>query len=202
MLTYIAYFLMICVIIITYLFKSKLLSLYFGSVFICDISGFLRQQFTNYPKPYTGFGLLLFIITTSLFLAIPMLTWQFAVYSFTKKIRVLPILCWITACIGLLSSYPNLRGQSMLNAFYSYYLLGGIITIIYFLYNSRLKFTFSQGGLLMAAVGSLITSLIAIKEISIFHLENWILIVLCNCMYYVVIIVCLILNHSAKKLSP
>lgn len=202
MFTIIAYLLIIILIVTTYLNKSKLLSLYFGLLLFCDASGWLRQQLTDYPKPYTGLGFILFSITTILYLAIPMLTFEFSFYSFHKKIHIVPILCWLTASIGLLFAYPEVRGANMLAAFYAYYLVGGISTVIWLLSKVKQRFTFTQGVMLLAAATSVINFLIAKKEVTILQLDYWLLIASCNCIYYSLTIVFAWINRFAKKLLP
>lgn len=202
MFTIIAYILIILLSITAYLNKSKLLSLYFGLLLFCDASGWLRQQLTDYPKPYTGIGFILFSITTILFLAIPMLTFEFSYYSFHKKIHSVPILGWISACIVLLCAYPEVRGESMLNAFYAYYLVGGISTFIWFLSKVKQKFSVTQGVLFLGSIVTIINILIAKKEVNVFHLEYWLLIAACNCIYYAATIVFVWLNRFVKRLLP
>lgn len=198
----IVYGLMILLIIICYINKSKLFSLFLGLSFICDISGWLRQQYTSYPKPYSGIGFVLFALTTCLFLLIPTLNWSFVIYSFERKIKALPVTCWLTACICLLTNYSILRGQKMLDAFYVYYMLTGAVCLIYCISKAKLKFTFSQAGLMLSCLGTIITSIIAIKEISIFELNQWILIIICNCIFYIALMIGSIINHFAKHLLP
>ena len=198
----IAYILLVILIITLFINKSKLLSFYFISISLCDIAGLIRQQTTNYPKPYQGTGFLLFAITTCLYLAIPMLTALYTIHSFTKKINSLPFLCWLTACIGLLWAYPELRGQSMLDAFYAYYIVGGAATLAYFLLQVKKKFSFTQGGLFLSTLGSIVTTLIAIKEVSMLQMDHWILIVVCNCTFYLGLIVGSWINRYLNHLLP
>lgn len=200
------YALVLLVILASFLSRSYLLSVYFSAVFFCDFAGWLRQHFTSYPKPYEGVGFAMFAVTTALYLAIPLVTVLTAVYSFTKKIAIGPIVMWLVASFGLLSMYPDLRGQSMLNAFYAYYLTSMIALLVYILSKAKSKFTFTQGALLLATLGSISTTVLAITQVTIdnvtLQLHSWDLITLCNCICYTGLLVCSVLNRFLKRLLP
>lgn len=109
---------------------------------------------------------------------------------------------WIALSVSVLISYPALRGQSLLNVFYAYYLVCGGANLIYLLSKAKQRFTFSQGGLLLATVGSIICILIAVKEVSILSLTHWFLVTLCNCIFCTALIAASWLNRFVKKLHP
>lgn len=197
-----AYVLLIVTIIVCYINKSKLLSLYFVLLFICDFSGWLKQQIFHYPKPYVGVGFILFAIGTCLLLLMPTLNLLFAIYSFGKRINFIPIAVWMTVSGFLLSIYPTVRGANMLAAFYAFYLSMGMATIGFFLSKVKNKFTFSQAGLFLSSFGSVVTTIIAIKEISVLNLDQWSLIALCNCIFYIGLIVFSIVNRVVGRLLP
>lgn len=196
------YILLVALIATAYINKSKMLAVYITLITICDLSGWLRANFTHYEKPYTGTGFILFSITTVLYLAIPAITCLFSYFSFSKKINRSAIIGWVLASLTVLIAYPTLRGQNLLTFFYSYYLVYGIANLIYLISQYKNRFTFSQGGLLLATLGSIICILIAIKEVSVLTLQYWMLIVYCNYIFYIGLIVASWINRFVKKLLP
>lgn len=123
-------------------------------------------------------------------------------FSFTKKINWTAIAGWIALSLAVLVSYPTLRGQSLLNVFYAYYLVCGGANLIYLLSKAKQKFTFSQGGLLLGTIGSIICILIAIKEVSLLSMDHWFLVTLCNCIFCTSLLVASWINRFVKKLLP
>ena len=200
------YCLAVLLFISTLVNKSYIFSIYLGSILICDILIQAKQHFLVYPKPYTGIGFVFFTITTALYLLIPSITLMASVYSFTKRIKTIigPVLAWLSVSIYALVSYPAISGQSMLDLFYAYFLAINGAGFLYLLSKAKNKFTFSQSGLLLAHLASIVTTIIAIKNVNISSvgLENWNLISLCNCIFYTALIFLSWLNRFVGRLKP
>lgn len=200
--SFLYYILFAITLIICIINKNKLASFYLGYCFIIEILVLLKNTFTHYPKPYEGIAFILFGAVTGLSLSTHCLMVVLALRSFYKKIFMPPIFLWLGVLIYCLINYLELRGQAMLNIFYSYYLAMSIFAFFLFLSKMKERFSFGQGVLFLSSFGSIITSIIAIKEVSISSMSNWALITLCNCIFYFAIAVASMLNRFAKRLAP
>lgn len=202
----ISYSLMILLIISTLINKSYNLSFLIGITFILDLLIQLKDHFIVYPKPYVGIGFIFFCITTGLYLFLPTLTFIVSIWSWTKKVAIYPVLAWLTACIFCLWNYPAIRGLDMLNLFYAYYLSISVANLIYMLSKAKNRFSFSQIGLMLASVGGILGTILALMnvviDVSTFKVENWTLVCLSNCIFYMAMIAGSWINRVLTALRP
>jgi len=202
----ISYCLMILLIISTLINKSYNLSFLIGITFILDLLIQLKDHFIVYPKPYVGTGFIFFCITTGLYLFLPTLTFIVSIWSWTKKVAIYPVLAWLTACIFCLWNYPAIRGLDMLNLFYAYYLSISVANLIYMLSKAKNRFSFSQVGLMLASVGGILGTILALMnvviDVSTLRVENWTLVCLSNCIFYMAMIAGSWLNRFLTALRP
>ena len=200
------YILAIILIISTLINKSYNLSFLIGTTFIIDLLIQLKDHFIVYPKPYIETGFIFFCITTGLYLFIPTLTFLSSIWSWTRKIALYPILAWLSACIFCLWNYPAIRGADMLNLFYAYYLSISVANLIYMLSKAKNRFSFSQIGLMLASVGGILGTILALMnvviDVSTFRVENWTLVCLSNCIFYMAMIAGSWLNRVLTALRP
>lgn len=202
----ISYCLMILLIVSTLINKSYHLSFLIGTTFVLDLLIQLKDHFIVYPKPYTGVGFIFFCITTGLYLFIPTLTFLASIYSWTKKVAAYPVLAWLTACIFCLWNYPAIRGLDMLNLFCAYYLSISAANLFYMLSKAKSRFSFSQVGLLLASAGGILGTILVLLNVAIdvstFRVENWTLVCLSNCIFYMAMIAGSWLNRFLSALRP
>lgn len=198
--------LVIILIITTFFNKSRTLTYYFLMILCYDIVSQVREEFFSFSKPYQGTGFILFVFITAYYLLIPAITFLLSVSMFSKKTFYVPLFLWVTVSFFALSAYPDLRGQSMLNLFYSYYLTLMSAAFIYFISQAKKLFSFTQGSIFLAVCGCLVTTLIAIFEVKLdlnsSTLQHWDLVVWCNCIFYGALILLSWTNRFLKKLSP
>jgi len=200
------YILVVLLIISTLINKSYQLSFLIGTTFVIDLLIQLKDHFIVYPKPYVGTGFIFFCITTGLYLFIPTLTFIVSIWSWTKKVAAYPVLAWLTAYIFCLWNYPAIRGQDMLNLFAAYYLSISVANLIYMLSKAKNRFSFSQAGLLLASLGGIVGTILALMnvvvDVSTLRVENWTLVCLSNCIFYMAMIAGSWLNRFRSVLKP
>lgn len=202
----ISYCLMFLLIISTLINKSYSLSFLIGTTFIIDLLIQLKDHFIIYPKPYVGAGFIFFCITTGLYLLIPTLTFLSSIWSWSRKIAAYPILAWLFACIFCLWNYPAIRGLDMLNLFNAYYLSISAANLFYMLSKAKNRFSFSQVGLMLASVGGILGTILVLMnvviDVSTVRVENWTLVCLSNCIFYMAMIAGSWLNRVRAVLRP
>lgn len=200
------YVLAIILIISTLINKSYHLSFLIGMTFIIDLLIQLKNHFIIYPKPYVETGFIFFCITTGLYLFVPTLTLLTSIWSWTKKVALYPVLAWLSACIFCLWNYPAIRGLDMLNLFAAYYLAIPVASLFYLLSKAKNRFSFSQAGLLLSSLGGIVAMIIQLSQVtfnlSTLTVENWFLITLSNCIFYIGLIVFSWINRVQKILHP
>lgn len=200
------YILAIILIISTLINKSYHLSFLIGTTFVIDLLIQLKDHFIVYPKPYVGTGFIFFCITTGLYLFIPTLTFIVSIWSWSRKVAAYPVLAWLTACIFCLWNYPAIRGQDMLNLFAAYYLAISGANLIYMLSKAKNRFSFSQVGLMLASAGGITGTILALMnvvvDVSTLRVENWTLVCLSNCIFYMAMIAGSWLNRFRSVLKP
>ena len=178
----------------------KIVGYYLFSNLILDCIGQLIKYLNHYPKPYSGIGLILFAITTFIYLANASILLFFNA-SLIKNISLknVSILGLTSLFILIMVKYPIICGSKLLIVFYSYYLTTSILSIISLLSKIKQYLSWSLGIMLMLSLGSLIEVFILLKFSFLYY---W-LISVCNCtFYFAILLFCGLIPKYRHLLKP
>jgi hypothetical protein len=161
----------------------------------CDLAWHTVNKINTYPTPYTGVGMILFSISTILFLAIPTALGAMVCKAFDLKRLIAPVLLtFATVTLGCLIIYPAIRGQAMIAVLYSYYLTILVPSLLIPIYKMhKIKLSVDQALLMLATFASLVQLGIVIYLGD----AQWFLVSVSNYIFYSGIILACFLKRKS-----
>lgn len=185
-------------LIIYFKFKLKYISLYLFGSLILDILTQVIRSFNHYPKPYTGDGLVLFLLSTFCYLSCPTLLLFCSSLTCKNKISFhLSLLSILSIMIFIITNYPIISGVALINVFYTYFATLFIFAFVILIINIKSKIvTVEKLLLLILNFGGIVECLILTKfTYSWLHLSNFL-------FYSLILIVALLSPKYARLLPP
>jgi len=180
--------------------QFKVISIYLAGSLLLDILCQFFQWLQIYPKPYTGYGLLLWLFSSACYLLQPtLLTYLSGMACQSKTFKEVSLISFPAMMILIYCLYPWVAGLAMLRVFSAYFLSLCLFSSIALISQLKSQFGMQKILLLLCSLGGAAEFLL-LNHFNFLH--DYYLLNLGNGIFYLIILIVVWKHSKLKNVLP